>query len=195
MKISKVTTFPYLLKKKKIKKKVTLSQGALYGVPWRWIGWVCQKRLHLQGPVSAPGSGAGNDCRGWIVVDLRPLLSRNCPTATGATREYILFLLRSFTHWSRQTVWKDLRLTVCNLDAAASHFCKSISIAASEFIAIVSIKTSTKNRKHHIKLKCIQSWERKNSNRMSLAKVKVRQRQAFVKATYMAVEQRASLTG
>lgn len=70
---------------------VTLFQGALYEVPWRWSGWVCQKRLHLQDPVSAPGSDADNDCRGWIVVDLRPLLSRNYPTATEATREHKKF--------------------------------------------------------------------------------------------------------
>lgn len=77
------------------------------------------------------------------MVDLRPLLSRNCPTATGATREYMLFYSGD-SH--TQTVWKDLRLTVCNLVGAASHLwlCKSISIAASEFKAIVTIKTSSR---------------------------------------------------
>lgn len=31
------------------------------------------------------------------MVDLRPLLSHNCPTATGAIREYNAVLLKSFT--------------------------------------------------------------------------------------------------
>ena len=108
---------------RKIKqKKVTLSQGALYGVPWRWSGWVFQKRLHLQGPVSAPGSGAGNDYRGWIVADLRPLLSHNCPTATGATREYMLFYTRESHSGPRQVFAKT---SDCILNAAASRLRKA----------------------------------------------------------------------
>lgn len=169
-----------------------MSQGALYGVPWRWSGWVCQKRLHLQGPVSAPGSGADNDCRGWIVVDLRPLLSRNCPTATGATREYTLFLLKRFTDWSMQTQERPQNWQFVILMQQHHTSTKAFPAAASEFKAIVTIKTSNKNSKQTIKLKC---WERQNSKRVSIAKIKVRRGEALVKETYMAVEQRASLTG
>ena len=78
-----------------------------------------------------------------------------------------------------------------NLDAAVLHRCKSISIAASEFKAIVTIKTATKQQapnqtQMYRELREAEEQESESSKG---------QGQALVKATYMAVEQRASLTG
>lgn len=77
------------------------------------------------------------------MVDLRPLLSRNCPTATGATREHVRFYSKRFTLGHQN--WKDLTATVSKLP----QLCESISIAASEFKATVTIKRSNKNGKPH----------------------------------------------
>lgn len=76
------------------------------------------------------------------MVDLRPLLSRNCPTATGATKEYMLFTqeMHKMVH-SNYLERPQTGIIICNVDVAASHLCKSISIAASEFKAIVTIET------------------------------------------------------